>query len=229
MKKIILIIAIFLLSGCSIEYNLTINEDSSINEEILASEHTNRLESYTKLESTQACEYLYNMFKREDEDISIDCSEKNSMTNGVARTIHNDIEDYASKFTSDIIKNVEISKNDDEIILTAVQSEKLGGDSSTSYLYDKINVNISVPFKVVENNADKESDNVYTWVIEKNKKEKTIRIVYKDKELPNRANITINNNKYNLRYEYFIIGGIALVILTIIIFVLVKGKKNNIL
>lgn len=228
-KILMLLIFVFLVSGCSVEYNLNINEDSSINEEVVAYENTNRLEAKTRLKGEQACNYLYNMFKRDNENISVNYGEKNSITYGTARTIHKNIDDFASKFSSDIFERVEVLKNEDEIIVTALQKDKLGGDSVTSYIYDDIEINITLPFKVTEHNADSVSKNTYTWKIKKDQKEKNIKIVYKDKELPNRANITINNNKYNLKYEYFIVGGIILIILSIIVFVFIKSKKNNVL
>lgn len=224
-----LLIFVFLLSGCSVEYNLVINEDSSINEEVIASENTNRLEAKTRLKGTQACNYLYNMYKRENENISIDYTEDGSTTYGTARTIHNDIDDYASKFSSDIFENVELMKNDDEITITAVQKDELENDSSTSYIYDDIKVNITIPFVVIQNNADSISGNTYTWLIKKDENRKTIELTYNDKVLPNSANIEINNNKYNLKYEYFIIGGIVLIVLVIVIIIFIKNKKNNVL
>lgn len=228
-KLLILLAFVFLVSGCSVKYNLTINEDSSINEEVIASENTNRLEAKTRLKGEQAFNYLYNMFKRHDEDINTNYSTKNAITYGTARVIHKDIYDFASKFSSDIFERVEVLKNDDEITITTTQKDKLGSGSVTSYVYDDIEINISIPFKVIENNADSISKNTYTWNIKKNEKEKIIKIVYRDNEFPNQANIKINNNKYNLKYEYFIIGGIVLIILSIVIYVFIKGKKNNVL
>lgn len=228
-KILMLLIFVFLVSGCSVEYNLVINEDSSINEEVVASENTNRLEAKTRLKGEQAFNYLYNMFKRDNEDISTNYSEKNSIAYGTARTIHTDIDDFASKFSSDIFEKVEVLRNEDEIILTTTQKDMIGTDLTTSYIYDNIEINITIPFKVIEHNADSISKNTYTWKIEKNQEKKTIKIVYKDNELPNRANIKINNNKYNLKYEYFIVGSIILIILSIIVFVFIKSKKNNVL
>lgn len=228
-KLFILLIFVFFVSGCSVEYNLIINEDSSINEEVVASENINRLEAKTRLKGEQAFNYLYNMFKRDNEDISTNYSEKNSIAYGKARTIHNNIEDFSSKFSSDIFEKVEVLRDEDEITITTIQKNILGGDLGTSYIYDDININITIPFKVLEHNADSVSKNTYTWNIKKNQEEKTIKIVYKDNELPNRANITINNNKYNLKYEYFIIGGIVLTILIIIVFIFIRNKKNNVL
>lgn len=228
-RLIIMLMLVFLVSGCSVEYNLVINEDSSINEEIIASEKTNRLESMTRLNGEQACNYLYNMFKRDSDTSGASCSEKNSITYGTVRAIYTDVDDLASKFKSDIFETVEVLKNDDEITITATQKEELGGDAGTTYIYNNIEVNITVPFEVVENNADSVSKNTYTWIIEEDEKVKTIKIVYKDKELPNRANIKISDNKYNLRYEYFIIGAIVAIILGIVVFVFIRSKKNNVL
>lgn len=228
-KSIIVLIFIFLVSGCSVEYNLIINEDASINEEVIASENTNRLEANTKLKGEQAFNYLYNIFKRDNEDIKANYTTKNSITYGTARTIHQDIEDFASKFSSDIFEKVEVLKNEDNITIMIVQKDKIGGDSVVSYIYDDIQINLTIPFKVIEHNADSVLKNTYTWKIKRDEEAKTIKIVYKDNELPNRANIKINENKYSLRYEYFIIGGMGIIVFLIIVVVFIRSKKNNIL
>lgn len=228
-KLIIILMLVFLVSGCSVEYNFVINEDSSINEEIIASEKTDRLESMTRLKGEQACNYLYNMFKRNNDTSGVSCSEKNSITYGTARAIYTNIDEYSSKFKNDIFEKVEVLKNEDEITLTATQKEKLGGEGGTTYIYNGIKINITVPFEVVENNADSVSKNTYTWIIKEDKKVKNIKLVYKDKELPNHANIKISDNKYNLKYEYFIVGAIVAIVLGIVVFVFMKSKKNNVL
>jgi hypothetical protein len=216
------------MTGCSVEYNLILNEDSSVNEEVIATERTDRLESRTKLKGDQATNYLFNMFKRSNEDIDFTSSVKDSETIGTASTIHDNINEYSSKFSSDLFEKVEIITDDDLTTILAKQTESLTTNSSKSFLYDDIVVNITIPFVVDEHNADSVSGNTYTWNIKKDGKLKDIKISYKDKELPNRANIKINEKNYSFRYEYIIIGVIVLTIVIIIISVVIKSKKNNV-
>lgn len=226
-KIFILLLIVFVVSGCSVQYNLTINEDSSVSEEVIASEKTNRLESKTRLKGEDAYNYLYNMFKRPNEDISISFKEKNNITYGVANTTHNSIEEYSSKFSSDIFEKVEITKDEDTVTITANQKSPISSNSTSSYIYDDITINVTLPFTVIENNADKINKNTFTWNIKKDSNVKEIKLTYRKKSLANRANININNKEYSIKYEYIIIGVIVLSIVVIIIYVVIKNKKNN--
>ena len=74
MKKIkifMFLFSILLLSGCTVEYDLTLNDDLTVNEKVVATEKTKRMESYTRQKDKQAVNYLFDMYKRPNEDISI--------------------------------------------------------------------------------------------------------------------------------------------------------------
>ncbi len=231
MKKLkIFIIFIFLLilSGCSVEYNLTINEDNTVNEKVVAEEKTKRMEALTRLKGNQAVTYLYNIFKREDEDIKISSREDEDNTYATAITSHDNINDYVSKFSSDVFENINIEKDNDVINFTASQSNLLGGNSSYGLIYDDITVNITIPFEVIDNNADSIKGNIYTWKINKSKEYKTIKLSYKEGNKKDMINVKVNNNTYNISYGIIVVGAIILIIAFIVLFVYIKNKKNNV-
>lgn len=227
-KIIFTLLVIFFMTGCSVKYNLEINEDSSINEEVIASENTKRLEKLTKLKGDQATNYLFNMFTRPNEDISFFTNIKNFDTFATASTVHNDLNEYSSRFSSDVFEKVEIINNDNLTTILAKQDKSLSKESSTSLLYDDIEVNITIPFIVEEHNADKVSKNKYTWNIKSDDELKTIKISYRDKEFSNEANIKINNKNYSFKYEYIVIASFIIIVILIILFVFRNNKKNNI-
>ncbi len=233
MKRVIIFKFLFVFclllftSGCSIDYNLTINEDSSINENIIASEQTDRMEARTKLKGEQAINYLYNMFVPNDE-YSLDYKEENNTTEATVSYVYENIDEYISKFSSDVFDKINIAKDNDKITIYANQKQKLGGYGSSSLIYDEINVNIKIPFDVINSNADNVKGNVYTWNINKDSEVKTIEITYKDKSIKNKATVSINDKKYNFSYEYLILGVGVVLILSIVIFVMINNKKNNV-
>ena len=156
MKKIkifIFLCLILLLSGCSVEYDLTLNDDLTVSEKV---------------------NYLYDMFKRNGEDITLTSREDEYNTYATAITSHDDINDYASKFSSDVFDNINVTKDGNIITFSAEQKELLSSDTNYSLLYDDITVNITIPFEVTSNNADKVNGNTYTWNIKKDSDYKTI-------------------------------------------------------
>lgn len=219
---------LFLTSGCSIEYNLTINDDSSVNESVVAIEQTDRMEARTKLKGEQAINYLYNMFVPDEDRFSLNYKEENKTTEATVDATYDNIEKYASSFKSDIFDSINITKNKDQITLYTAQKKKLGGYDPSSLIYDDITINLKVPFDVVSNNADSVKGNTYTWNIDKNSNVKTIEITYKDKSLKDQATVSINNKKYNFKYEYIVLGVAIIFIFGIVVFVMINNKRNNI-
>ena len=231
MKKLRLFITILILlvlSGCSVEYNLTINEDYTINETVIASEETNRMESLTRLKGKQAISYLYDMYKRDDKDVELDYRNESKYTYVTAYTSHDNINEYSDNFTSDVFNKAIVEKKDNVTTLTLNQSQKLSNDDSYALVYDDIKINITIPFKVTQNNADSVNGNVYTWNIKKGKDLKTIKVSYEEGSKKNNVNVKTKNKTYNIKYSVIIIGILIFVIVFIILFVYIKNKKNNV-
>ena len=231
MKKIkifIFLCLILLLSGCSVEYDLTLNDDLTVSEKVVATEKTKRMEALTKQKGKQAVNYLYDMFKRNGEDITLTSREDDYNTYATVITSHEDINDYASKFSSDVFDNVNVTKDGNIITFSAEQKELLSSDTNYSLLYDDITVNITIPFEVTSNNADKVNGNTYTWNIKKDSDYKTIEFSYKEGNKKDEININVNNETYNIHYGVIIAVGLVIIISSIVLFVYIKNKKNNV-
>lgn len=231
MKKIkifIFLCSILLLSGCSVEYDLTLNDDLTVSEKVVATERTKRMEALTKQKGEQAVNYLYNMFKRDGEDITLTSREDDYNTYATAITSHEDINDYASKFSSDVFNNVNVTKDGNIITFSTTQKELLSSDTNYSLLYDDITVNVTIPFEVTSNNADKVTGNTYTWNIKKNTDYKTIEFSYKEGNKEDQVNINVSDETYNIQYGVIIAVGLIIIIGSIVLFVYIKNKKNNV-
>ena len=226
-KLILFICMIFVLTGCSLEYNLTINEDNSINEKVVASEKTNKMKTLTRLNEDESVNYLFNMFKRNNEKINISSKSESGLTTATATTNHESIEDYSNKFTSDVFEKAIVTKNDGIVTLTINQSEMLSKSSSNSLIYDDIKVNIIVPFKVIDHNADKTHGDTYTWQINKDEDLKNIKISYDENKMRNSLNLKLNEKTYNINYGIIVISVIIVLLLISLLVVYKKNKKNN--
>ena len=228
LKTFIFLCLVLLLSGCSVEYDLTLNDDFTVSEKVVATEKTKRMEALTKQKGKQAVNYLYDMFKRNSEDITLTSREDDYNTYATVITSHEDINDYASKFSSDVFDNVNVTKDGNIITFSAEQKELLSSDTNYSLLYDDITVNITIPFEVTSNNADKVNGNTYTWNIKKDSDYKTIEFSYKEGNKKDEVNINVNNETYNIHYGVIIVIGLVIIIGSIVLFVYIKNKKNNV-
>ena len=228
LKKILITFIILITSGCSVEYNLNINEDNSVSETVVASEVTTKMESLTRLKGDTAVNYLFKMFNRNDDLISVTSTSDTYNTYATAKRVYNDIDEYKDSFKSDLFSNINVSKSDNTVMIYAKQKTKLTNDSSYSLIYDDVHIKIKIPYKVIENNADEVIGDTYIWNLSKNDDLKTVKISYLDNNKNNNMNIKINNKIYSISYYITIIGLLALIIIFIIIIVYRKNKKNNI-
>ena len=228
LKKFLITFIILITSGCSVEYNLNINEDNSVSETVVASEVTTKMESLTRFKGDTAVNYLFKMFNRNDDLISVTSTSDTYNTYATAKRVYNDIDEYKDSFKSDLFSNINVSKSDNTVMIYAKQKTKLTNDSSYSLIYDDVHIKIKIPYKVIENNADEVIGDTYIWNLSKNDDLKTVKISYLDNNKNNNMNIKINNKIYSISYYITIIGLLALIIIFIIIIVYRKNKKNNI-
>jgi hypothetical protein len=211
MKKIIiLILTIFLLSGCSVEYNLEINNDN-IRENIeIGKFDASEIEDF---------EYLtpYAILNDESQKFYVfDYSNK----------ILNLSYDYN-------IQNYEMSEafnqcydmsnfSYDEKYYYILTSNEFKCLSYMGYTTDEVKINIKSRYKVVESNADYVDNGVYTWIInEGNKDNKPINITIDYNE-------TIYKGNKLSSFSVMLLVIVSLLIVGMIVgIIFLCGKKNN--
>lgn len=218
-KIFCLICCMFLLSGCSAEYNLTI-KNSTMEEDINAifdkateSELANRMEGIRRTAfynyDTRENEY-YDFTKRETDD--------NIILNYSYQYTGNDL--YKSEAASRCYYKRIVNVTDNVITINT--------DNQVACLYkdgdreiDSITVNIRTALTVLENNADKVNGNTYTWYI--NDKNYTNKPIY----------IKIEKERYQESFTSQVISIIVILIIVVVIGILIyfkalrRRKKNN--
>ena len=218
-KVFVLICCLFLLSGCSAEYNLTIN-NSTMEEDINAifdkateSELASRMEKIRRSSfynyDTRENEY-YDFTKREDDS--------NIILNYNYQYTGNNL--YKSEAASSCYYKRIVNVTDKYITIdTDKQVTCLYKDGNREI--DDITVNIRTDLTVLENNADEVNNGVYTWYInDKNYSNKPISIKIEKQEA---------GEPFDIESISVLIVVIVFLILCIIIYLImrVKHKKNN--
>ena len=177
LKIFIIGILLILVTGCSGNYNLKINDDMSINEELyLTIDNTNN--AYTK---------TLKIFKENnipEKDYEVVLSDNNVRITYNKK--YDSMEEYIldSKIYHELIDEIQFNKSNDYIDLYVNQKLKLSNDNIKSngtnlVDLDVLQINIENPFSVNYTNAEIVNDNVYTWTIKKGDIEKKIQMQFR--------------------------------------------------
>ena len=178
LKIFIIGILLILVTGCSGNYNIKINDDMSIDEELyLTIDSSNN--AYTK---------TLKIFKENnipEKDYEVVLSDNNVRITYNKK--YDSIEEYLldSKVYHELIDEIQFNKSNDYIDLYVNQKLKLLNDNviktnGTNLTdLDVLQINIENPFDVNFSNAEIVNDNVYTWTIKKDDIEKKIQMQFK--------------------------------------------------
>ena len=180
MKKIkilFIVLAIIMLTGCKGEYNLTINKDLSLTENVKLS-IDNKDDVYDKtiklFENNNIDESMYDIDQTE-EYVNIKYKEE-----------FKNFEDYFlnSKFYSRILSDEDYIKDNKKISYRGFSNLKLDDNVSNSNLnnsfyIENLKINLNVPFSVEESNADSVKDNTLTWILDEDDTYKMINFSFK--------------------------------------------------
>lgn len=224
MKKILILIPlIFLVTGCRVNYNLEINKDLTVTEQVKMTESPDYFENrYKELPKTVIDSILNSGSRKQillDNDYDISDTKMNSYPAILATKTYNSLENYSKNtiFKDEFFKSFNIKENDNQITFEA--TDLVEYDSENVDLYDVAGctISIKVPFVVTNSNADKHNrvTNTYTWTL--------------SSENPKEIKITFAKNKlyvYNI-LTYISIFIIIVIILVIFIVVLRMNKKNK--
>ena len=178
LKIFIIGILLILVTGCSGNYNLKINDDMSIDEELyLTIDNTNN--TYTK---------TLKIFKENnipEKDYEVVLSDNNVRITYNKK--YDSMEEYIldSKIYHELIDEIQFNKSNNYIDLYVNQKLKVSNDNGikmngTNLVdLDVLQINIENPFDVNFSNAEIVNDNVYTWTIKKGDTEKKIQMQFK--------------------------------------------------
>lgn len=215
MKKIYLILALLLLSGCSINYNLSISDDGIFKETITGTVADKELDN-----SNSTSENIYSYSFNNATPL---INEKGTYNKNII-----DKNKYKEFTYTYIYDNNYKSSN----ILNTCFSHMIYDESEDYYnidlygpfkcLYtDKINVSVTSKYAVTESNADKVDNNTYTWIIkDKDNADIHLEINKKIKYQEDQNSSTLPTLK--------IISFIILLILSMITYYLYKRRETDI-
>lgn len=215
MKKriIVLLFGVLLLTGCTADYNLEI-DNNLLKEEITGMVSKNELNE----NNSEAPNTVSSLINEEQYPFANSTEIYDKKLNEDGNNIN-----YKYSFNYDMTNFDKSSlintcfENHEIVDLGNYYSIKLSGEFYCLYAKN-INVNVTSNLNVISNNAKKVKENTYTWVI--NKDTTNIEFVV-DKTKP----FTKNNKKGSSTFR--IISFVILMVLSGITYLLYKKKSNN--
>lgn len=205
MKKkflLILFLSLFFCAGCSANYTITIDEDGKVEERLSAKEKNDFFDNYPNSSKGLVISYMIEPYAEElaKNNYNID-SNITDVSGGVIITKKYDsIEDFINnsiiykQFTDEI----KIEKKKGKVTITAEGKFSHSEQNQELIPVDEATINIDVPFKVENNNADETDEvSVYKWDFPKKEKKdeedtkRTITITYNTKKIGNKADFPI--------------------------------------
>lgn len=222
MKRILLLFLVFLLTGCSAEYNLEINEDNIVE---------NVTVDFKKAETDRSAlePYLTNnhyVYPGSDLDAiyKVSLNEDNSNYFLSYDYVHDYSHFTQSMFLSKCYENVFLSSDDKQINLATSDTFRCINMLEDNFQVDNVKISIKTNMKVIDNNADSVSGKVYNWFIDiSNYYEKPIKLTIQ--KAVKAENVIKENDSFLTLI--FVIVFILLVIFIFFILVKFKTKKNN--
>ena len=177
MKKwLLLIICVFLITGCKVEYNVTINDDAKVLESVNMTGEDAFFDTYYKtlrinvIKSLLAANGNEDLLKDNHYDYKVVEDKKYPYV--LANKEYNDIDSYANSsiFFEQFFDKVEVTKKDNIITFKASEFKPNSPQDLSRFDVGDATINITSKYKVVKNNADSisEKDNIYTWNITNN-------------------------------------------------------------
>lgn len=169
-KKIIILLFVIILTGCSGTYNLKFNDDLSIKEELnveIPSTEENKQKTLDLFKNNKINNKKYSI-KSSNNKLKIKYSEE-----------YISIEDYIvnSNLYHLLFDNISYDKTDKYIEVEAKNALDLKNNSIykvNNYDISLFQINLESTHKILSSNYDQKEGNIYSWTIDENTKEKEI-------------------------------------------------------
>ena len=204
----LLLIIVFLVCGCSGTYNLKINNDLSVSEElnITLEDESSNYDSINDL-------FINNNIDEKDYRIVIENNDLNVTYNNK----YDSIEDYLlnSFLYKQLFDNISYNTDRKEFSLEA--SNIFNNNNSTLNFSNRIKslqIKVDTPLNVVEENSDSSTDNSYIWNIDNKTKEKDLYLIF-----------SVDNNIFTT--GNILVFGAIIIVLIILVYSLIKRLQSS--
>lgn len=225
MKKIKYILLLFILSGCSVEYNINIDKNINLNENINILAQTEdeilRIEEYNGNLPIDVEIDDPSVIEKKDNDIEY--YDINKVEKNIYFNYSYDLDNFKKNvFTNSCYEYVTATKNDNKLILAT--SKEFSCFEKYNQLEDVI-VTITSKYKLTDTNADNIEKHKYIWYINEDNANNKRLYLSLDTSIEELTFL-----KKLMRGDYFTPFTISIMLLIIgsIIYLILKRKSNKV-
>lgn len=229
-KNLLLILALLLLSGCTVNYDLEINSDLTIEETVVVLNHASYFEILGSVEDVYKNTVDLGMKNTNYITYTYINNSENDLYGVNIHKTYSSLDDFKENSSSlkELYDYVEITRNGSIVIINSVG--KFNIERISANTEDEIRIpencyfSIKLPFVVTYNNADRVDtiNNIYYWYIDKaTTGEKNIQLSF------DITKTTVLNKVSNLNYTFILIVVIILIVVFSYSKIKTENKKNN--
>ncbi len=226
MKKRLLFIICFvlLLTGCDVNYSVTINEDETFDEKITMS-FLKTPSDGNNLTIAEDDKTPISVMPNETKFYDSEIIDKGN-TYDMVYTYNHDMDSIKTAyFIANCYPGMRITNDEEEIVINSGDGFAcfIGDDGLKA---DSVKINITTKLKVLNNNADNVSGNTYTWVINENNY--LAKNIYFRLERPNNnGGLGTEIMKKDSASSLTAVVVLSIIIVAALIYLLVRYKRNK--
>lgn len=228
-KHLLFIFILLLLTGCKVEYKITLNNKLELEENIVLTpttqEDKDQFNDFTLNIPIDKEIYDYELYAEKIDSIEYYDITKNKEKISIGYKYNNKkyTEYINSRLINQAYEYISISKVDEKYLVLSTSKEFLLFDAYDNL--EEVKITINTKYKVLSHNADKVNNHDYTWIITK------------DNAYGKGIYLKLDQNKEDLTFLEKLIKGkyldifiIAIIILSIgfAIYILLKNKNKKI-
>lgn len=221
-KNLILLFIVFLLSGCTVDYQLTIDKNGKVSEDARAMEDQEFFKEYNKSSIGRVVGFLIEPYSEELNKNNYTTNTIINKSTGGANLSkeYSSVEEYSknTKLVGQFSDNVIYKEDGSKVTLSVKGKLSDQEQNQDKFPIDSATIIIELPFEVTDNNADKIVGRKYIWNLESGK-EKEIKLVYNKNKIAkdNGDNIVI----------FVVIGAIVLIVIGVVAVFNFKAKREE--
>lgn len=219
MKKFIIVLFILVLCvGCKARYELNINDDLTIDEVIVGLEDDSFYSKYYKSTKSRVVNFVLATKQEYLDNLNFKVTElsEDKLYGASAKKTYSNFDDYLANSVAyqQYYEKLNIENNDGIIEISTDGKLNRNTQDFRRYVVDEGTISITVPFKVLENNADSHNKNTYVWNVDSGRGKNIF--------------IKFDSNKKNNKMNYdILLFGIICVVIIIGVFLSINIYRNK--